>query len=230
MQWLSSPRRAWNPYICHQRPPPVLWMLRSYTAAEVPPHPPLFPSCARVLPYPDPLSYPNTSIPAPQEKTDDNAMTPWGCPHDDVTRHSLVDMNRVTPLWLVTTRSEGVAQPTAILLCQPFRSTLHPLSSFWAPGYHIRSHTSSGPVPVSLSPLELYMSPGGVARHARGWRKWVVAALREKLSRLNTNNICEQQIHHHHHHHNPTPSLYPSKGWQTIKLSGRSRRHWTLIL
>ena len=55
-------------------------------------------SCARQTPFPYPFSYPNNSIPSPQEKTDDNAMTPWGCPRDDVTHHSLVGVNRAAPL------------------------------------------------------------------------------------------------------------------------------------
>jgi len=55
-------------------------------------------SCARQTPYPYPFPYPNNSIPTPQGKTDDNAMTPWGCPRHDVTHHSLVSGNRAAPL------------------------------------------------------------------------------------------------------------------------------------
>lgn len=55
-------------------------------------------SCACQTSFPYPFPYPNNSIPTPYEKTDDNAMTPWGCPRDDVTHHSLVGVNRAAPL------------------------------------------------------------------------------------------------------------------------------------
>jgi len=60
------------------------------------------------------------------------------------------------------------------------------------------------------------MSPGGVARHARGWRKTVVTTLREKLSRLNTNNICEQQIHPAP---SPSPPLKPLYSSTLVRLA-----------